>query len=672
MMGAMTLDRSERRNLRSARRRRRKTVERSSVAVLVLVAATLAVVASTRGTSTPVKDAAAAGHRTPLRLHPPGPIPGYLLIADRGNNRMLLVDSHRRIYWRYPGTAESAMPFTYDDDTFFGPRHDRIISNQEDQHTIQIISFPGSRVLWRYGHVNVKSGRAGYLNTPDDAYLLPSNRVTVADAYNCRVLFITLSHRIVRQYGKTGICRHDPPRYLGAVNGATPLADGGTLVSEIAGSWIDDIGPSGSLKWAVQAPVSYPSDPQLLSSNRILLADYANPGHAIIMTPTGRVLWRYGPAAGPGALNHPSLATLIAPGLIAINDDYRDRVVIVSIREHKIVWQYGHTDQPGTGPGYLNTPDGLDLLNTKDAQASPRLVRLLSARALPTARRPSGRGLTVSVPYKLPVPVEREVAVVRNGGILLAGGLNAGGGSTNGVFRMNPITGALSSLGTVPLAFHDAAGAVLGSGLFIFGGGAATSSASVQRFDLGTRTGRVVATLPRALSDIAAASTSNGVYLVGGYDAHVPRREIYRTTDGTHFTLAGRLPVGLRYPAVTAVGTNVVIAGGTSSRGASDQVYLFDTRTGVVRQLGRLPAATAHAQALTLGGSVYILGGVDTSGNVTGAITKIDARSRRIVPVPGFAAVSDAATVTLQGYALVIGGATSAGTTAAIRRVRLG
>src|SRR5436190_11756890 len=30
------------------------------------------------------------------------PFSGRLLIADRGNNRLLLVDSHKRILWRYP------------------------------------------------------------------------------------------------------------------------------------------------------------------------------------------------------------------------------------------------------------------------------------------------------------------------------------------------------------------------------------------------------------------------------------------------------------------------------------------------------------------------------------------------------------------------------------------
>jgi hypothetical protein len=661
-------DRAERRRIDQARRRRRRVLWWLTVIALAIAAVSVAVAMTGPTKSTPTRSAT-VHHANRAKLQPPGPIPGYLLIADRGNNRMLLVDSARRIYWRYPGGGGSAMPFIFDDDTFFGPHHDRIISNQEDQNTIQIISFPGKRVLWRYGHVNVKSGQPGYLNTPDDAYLLLNNRVTVADAYNCRVLFMSLAHRIVRQYGTTGVCRHDPPRYLGAVNGATPLPDGGTLVSEIAGSWVDDIGPTGKLRWAVQAPVSYPSDPQLLGANRILLADYANPGHAIIMTRTGHVLWRYGPASGPGKLNHPSLATQIAPDLIAINDDFRDRVVIVSIRLHRIVWQYGHTDQPGTAPGYLNTPDGLDLLKTKDAQASRVLVRLLKPAARVVVPRSTQGGLSVSVPYRLPAPVEREVAVPHNGAIILAGGLDAGGASTNGVFRLNPGTGALTSLGAVPQPFHDAAGAIFGSNLFVFGGGVAQASSTVQRFNLATRRGSVVADLPRPLSDIAAASAASGVYLVGGYDAHIPRREIYRTTDGTHFTLVARLPVGLRYPAVAALGHELVIAGGTSPSGASDAVYALDLTTAKLRLVGRLAAPTAHAQAFTLGGAVYVAGGVDAAGNVTGAITKIDPTSARIVSVAGSLPVSDAGTVELQGSALVIGGATSAQATGAVRRL---
>ena len=151
--------------------------------------------------------------------------------------------------------------------------------------------------------------------------------------------------------------------------------------------------------------------------------------------------------------------------------------------------------------------------------------------------------------------------------MLLAGGLDAAGQSTSGVFRLNPQSGKLTRLGAVPQPFHDAAGALLGNGLIIFGGGSSQSSSAVQRFDLPSRTGRVIAQLPRALSDLASATVGKAVYLIGGYDGRVPRPEIYRTTDGIRFTLVGRLPVGLRYPAVTAIGSRIVIAGGITTGG---------------------------------------------------------------------------------------------------------
>jgi outer membrane protein assembly factor BamB len=608
-------------------------------------------------------------------LAPPGPIPGYLLIADRGNNRMLLVDSRGRILWRYPRPGRRpAMPVRFADDTFFAPgTPDRIISNQEDQHTIQIVSFPGGRLLWRYGRVNIRGSRPGYLNTPDDAYLLPNGDVSVADAYNCRVLFISPAHRIVRQYGSASSCRHDPPRRLGAINGATPLPDGGVLVSEINGSWVDDISAGGHLRWSVQAPVSYPSDPQLLAPNRILLADYARPGHAIIMTRTGRVLWRYGPSSGPGMLDHPSLATRIAPGLIAINDDYRDRVVIVSLSLRRIVWQYGHTDVAGSGPGYLRTPDGLDLLSTARAERLPQVRALLvrhPARTRHVLARSAAPPPTVTLTaahYRLPAPVQREVAVASGGGVVIVGGLNAAKVSTNGVFRLDPVSGRLSQLGVVPNAFHDAAGALLRGSVFVFGGGAGESTATVQRFDLRTRRGAVVARLPRALSDLAAATIGPAAYLVGGFDGRIPRAEIYRTTDGRHFTVAGRLPVGLRYPAVAAVSGDLIVAGGITASGASSAVYDFSPVTGRTKLIARLPEPVGHASPLVLGNRLYLVGGADANGRTVGRVTALDLGGRKVLPVAAVARVSDAGAVVVAGRGLVIGGETDGRTVAVVR-----
>jgi hypothetical protein len=52
-------------------------------------------------------------------------------------------------------------------------------------------------------------------------------------------------------------------------------------------------------------------------------------------------------------------------------------VVLIDPATSRIVWQYGHTDQPGTAPGYLNTPDGMDFLPLAQALSQPRLKRLV-------------------------------------------------------------------------------------------------------------------------------------------------------------------------------------------------------------------------------------------------------------------------------------------------------
>ncbi|MHB8643451.1 MAG: NHL repeat-containing protein [Gaiellaceae bacterium] len=361
------------------RQRRRQRLALAALALLATAIVGGAWLNAGGGTHHAAGPLASAVHarKGAVAVQPPPPLPGYLLIADRGNARLLLVDGRKRILWRYPSAGRTpGMAFRFDDDAFFTPGFHRIISNQEDQHTIQIITFPQGRLVWDFGHVNKIGSANGYLHTPDDAYLLPNGIRTVADAYNCRVLFIRQNGTIARMLGTTGVCRHNPPREIGPPNGATPLADGGTLVSEITGSWIDSFDSAGRLRWSFRAPVSYPSDPQPLPHGRIMLADYARPGHVLIVDRHGHVLWRYGPASGPGALDHPSLALPLGHGLVAVNDDYRDRVVVINIRRKEIVWQYGHTDSPGTGPGYLNTPDGMDLLPTAVAARSAAVQAL--------------------------------------------------------------------------------------------------------------------------------------------------------------------------------------------------------------------------------------------------------------------------------------------------------
>ncbi|MBS1845566.1 MAG: PQQ-binding-like beta-propeller repeat protein [Actinobacteria bacterium] len=295
---------------------------------------------------------------------PTWPFAGQLMIADRGNDRLLVVDAKKKILWRFPSKEHPAPPggFYFPDDAFFIHGGHAIISNEEQNERIVQLSYPGGRLLWSYGHPGATGSEPGYLHEPDDAYLLKNGNVSVADAQNCRVLLISPAKKVLQEIGSPEACTHEPPTYLGSPNGDTPLADGNILVSEVNGSYIDEITPQGKLIWTVQLPIEYPSDPQQLGPDRYLVADYAKPGGIYEFNRAGQILWSYSPESGNGMLNHPSLAERLPNGLIAANDDYRDRVVIIDPKTQKIVWQYGVTGKPGTGPDHLKIPDGFDLL----------------------------------------------------------------------------------------------------------------------------------------------------------------------------------------------------------------------------------------------------------------------------------------------------------------------
>ncbi|MGZ4242014.1 MAG: outer membrane protein assembly factor BamB family protein [Actinomycetota bacterium] len=292
------------------------------------------------------------------------PFDGRLLIADRGNNRLVLVDAQKHVLWAFPSRSMPAPPggFYFPDDAFFTDHGSALIVNEEENHMIVRLSFPAGRVLWTYGHPGRAGSAAGYLNQPDDAYLLANGNVIVADASNCRVLTIDHRKRVVGQIGRAGYCAHNPPRALAYPNGDTPLANGNILISEVTGSYIDEVTPAGKVVWSVHLPIPYPSDPQQIGPNRYVVASYARPGGIVEFDRRGRILWQYRPRSGEAMLDHPSLAEVLQNGLICVNDDYRARVVIIDPKTQRIVWQYGHTDRPGRAPGYLFVPDGFDLL----------------------------------------------------------------------------------------------------------------------------------------------------------------------------------------------------------------------------------------------------------------------------------------------------------------------
>jgi hypothetical protein len=296
----------------------------------------------------------------------PSVLPAPVLIADRTNNRLLIVDQKGEIVWQFPrpGDLGPGQTFLVPDDAFFTQDGRQIVATEEDDYVITIIDVATHRIVYRYGTPGAPGSGPNQLYNPDDAMQLPDGNLITADIKNCRVLLIGPgAHAPARVFGQTtNACLHDPPLRWGSPNGAFPMANGHYVVTEINGDWVDELGLDGTVYRSAHPPgVAYPSDTNEVSPGVLVTVDYSNPGRLETFDWSGRLLWRYQPLPGDVALNQPSLAFPLPNGDFLMNDDYNHRVVVVDPRTDRIVWQYGFTAKPGSAPGYLDKPDGVDL-----------------------------------------------------------------------------------------------------------------------------------------------------------------------------------------------------------------------------------------------------------------------------------------------------------------------
>jgi len=294
----------------------------------------------------------------------PSALPRAIAIADEGNNRIVVVDPQGRVRWIFPqkGDLKPGQVFRVPDDVFFSPDGRLIVATEEENQMISVIDVATRRMTFQYGRSMHESFKRGYLANPDDAIMLKDGRLLIADIKNCRLFFIDPKTRATTQLGTSGRCVHNPPKSFASPNGAFPMSNGKYLVTEIGGDWVDAISLDGKVSWSVHAPgVAYPSDTNEVSPGIYLTVDFSSPGQIVEFNSKGKILWRYRPK-GAAALDHTSLAHGLPNGYVIATDDRNNRVIVVDPKTNKVMWQYGHKGKKGTAAGYLNNPDGLDLL----------------------------------------------------------------------------------------------------------------------------------------------------------------------------------------------------------------------------------------------------------------------------------------------------------------------
>ena len=258
--------------------------------------------------------------------------------------------------------------------------------------------------------------------------------------------------------------------------------------------------------------------------------------------------------------------------------------------------------------------------------------------------------------HRLGAPVSGEAAAALGDQIWIAGGLDAAGGSADGIFRLDPKTGALAPAGLLPEPLHDAAAAPGAGGLLVFGGGSTASTSSVESVTAGGDA-KVVGQLPGPRSDLVAATIGDRSYVLGGYDGRSPDSAVLETTDGRSFTAVAHLPVPVRYPAAAVAGGVIYLFGGETGAGQpTDAVQKIVPGSGSATVVGHLPSPLEHASAVALGGQIYVLGG--TTGRATSdRVLSFDpathaTKGAGTLPMP----VANAAAVAVGGAAYLIGG----------------
>jgi outer membrane protein assembly factor BamB len=294
----------------------------------------------------------------------PSVLPGPLLIADGGGNRVLIIDPNGRNMWQFPrpGDLAAGQTFKSPEVAWFSPDGKQVLTASEDHSVLSVIDIATHKIVYTYGKADAPGSGPNQLNGPDGALMLPSRDLLVPDAANCRIIMIPAGgHATSGQLGQTGTCVHNPPQTFGDPSGLFPMANGNFVVTEGNGHWVSEMTVAGKIAWSVQVPnVSFIYGTSEVAPDQYLTVDQDLPGQVLTFDQTGRVLWRYAPT-GDASLNKPSMAIALPNGDILVGDRGNHRLMVVDPRTNFIMWQYGHTKVAGSGIGFLNGPTGMDL-----------------------------------------------------------------------------------------------------------------------------------------------------------------------------------------------------------------------------------------------------------------------------------------------------------------------
>lgn len=307
---------------------------------------------------------------------------GTILIADQFNNRVIEIDRDtHRVLWHFgngsdlPGPrsivgvndAERFSGFTLISGTGIPPSDPALpgcadpVSGCPDNRVL--IVDHGGDILWQYGKAGITGSGPNELNTPVHSLFLtsfphhPGAHVLITDQGNQRVILVNLRHKIVWQYGTTGVAG-DGPNQLSNPNSAEVLENGHILIADESNNRVIEVKPNLQIvrQFTAMGTVNGAAFASRLGNGDTLITD-SNNNRIVEVDGNDHVVWQYltntGPGSNPTPL--PTRALRLRNGDTLISDQFNQRVIEVTPKG-KIVFQQGALNMPGDDFNQLNGP----------------------------------------------------------------------------------------------------------------------------------------------------------------------------------------------------------------------------------------------------------------------------------------------------------------------------
>ena len=234
---------------------------------------------------------------------------------------------------------------------------------------------------------------------------------------------------------------------------------------------------------------------------------------------------------------------------------------------------------------------------------------------------------------------------------------------------------AWKALASSPIPTYEAQGAVVGARLFVFGGfydAATRATTRVEAYSVAANAWASLAPMPEAITHAAHASDDRYVYFAGGFignhpgpnTAHVWR---YDTVQDSWRALPD-LPAPRGGGAAAIVGRSLHFFGGAVRNGsdwiadADDHWVLSLDSLAVWRSRAPLPNPRNHLAAVSVGETVYAIGGQHLGDEQRGNQASVDAYDsalnqwRAVADMPSARSHVAASVAIWRGKVVVIGG----------------